>query len=273
MGARTPNATERRGPDFVGIGVQKSATSWLADAIDQHPACWVPRKELNFFTREFPRGWDWYESHFEGRGDRVAGEFTVSTMLSPRSDALRKEKYPGRSLRHVLMPWRRAPDPVRELSRRYPDVRVLALFRDPADRAWSAYWYWHNRRVGRGRAVAPFKRMFADDGRWIRTHGCYATHLARWRAAFPDLGVFLQDDVRADAGALVAAVYRFLGVDEAFRPELEREVNVGRRPPLPPDVRAWLVDEYRDEIERFAEMIGRDLSAWLAPRAEEARVR
>jgi len=35
-------------------------------------------------------------------------------------------------------------------------------------------------------------------------------------------------------------------------------------PPFPPEKRRQLLDVYRDDIKATAELIGRDLSAWLA---------
>ncbi len=62
------------------------------------------------------------------------------------------------------------------------------------------------------------------------------------------------------------SVYRFIGVDETFIPgDYERKVNktAYKNNPIPPEIRRMLVDFYRDQIERFQEMTGRDLSGWL----------
>ena len=59
------------------------------------------------------------------------------------------------------------------------------------------------------------------------------------------------------------AIYRFVGVDEGFDPELSRRVNVGDYRSMPESVRALLLETYRDQILRFQEMTGRDLSHWL----------
>ena len=43
--------------DFLGIGVQKAASSWLHENLRNHPEIWVPpRKELHYFDRlpEYP---------------------------------------------------------------------------------------------------------------------------------------------------------------------------------------------------------------------------
>jgi hypothetical protein len=59
---RLADLVSRRGPDFIGIGAQRSGTSWMHACVYDHPQICMPRKETNFFTleqllqRELP-GW------------------------------------------------------------------------------------------------------------------------------------------------------------------------------------------------------------------------
>jgi hypothetical protein len=53
-------------------------------------------------------------------------------------------------------------------------------------------------------------------------------------------------------------------VDDTFVPEgYERKVNKTDYSPMPPEIRTMLVEYYRDQIIRLADMTGRDLSHWL----------
>lgn len=259
-----------RGPDFVGVGVQKSGTTWVADVLQQHPGVLMRKKEISFFVRYFHKGYGWYERFFEGKEGRLAGELSVNYIYSPRPDSTHREFYPHWNPRRRLYFWRRSPSARDELAERYPGVRVFAVFRNPIERAWSHYWYWRRRRERNRKPILPFERMFADDGRWIRTQGHYADLLARWRERFSDLGVFFYDDIRQDPKALAREVYRFVGLNDDFEPELARRVNPGRYEPLPDTARALLVETYREQIERFAEMTGRNLAHWLEPERSDA---
>ena len=254
-----------RGPDFVGVGVQKSGTTWLADVLAQHPGVLLRRKEISFFVRYYHRGWGWYESFFADKQGRRAGELSVNHWYSPRADMARREFYPAFNPRRRLYFWRRYPSARDELAAHYPGLRVFGVFRNPVERAWSHYSMWRLRRERNGKRVVPFERMFADDGRWIRTQGLYAHWLGHWRERFPDFGVFLYDDIAADPQALARELYRFVGVDADFAPVLTRRVNEGRaKEPMPDAVAALLRDAYRDEVLRFQALIGRDLSRWLS---------
>jgi hypothetical protein len=261
------------GPDFVGVGVQKSGTSWVGDILAQHPQVLIRKKELNFFVHHFHRGYRWYEDWFREKGDGIAGEISVNYLLTPRPDFTRKEFYPNWNPRRKILFWRKNPSARDELRRRYPRVRVFAVFRNPVDRAWSHYWYWRNRKERLGKRTVPFEKMFEDDGRWIRTQGNYADLLAHWREAFPRMGVFFYEDIRKDPARLARDVYRFVGADDSHEPELRNVVNKGSYNPMPGAIRKDLIEAYRDQIERLSGMTGRNLEPWLAPAAAEAENR
>jgi hypothetical protein len=267
--AAAPGARREVGPDFVGVGVQRAGSTWVSHVLRQHPQVWMQRKEISFFTRHYHRGWDWYEGHFADRRGRAAGEFSVNYFYAPRPDSTRREFYPWWNPRRKLQFWRRLPSPRDALAQRYPGLRVFVVLRNPVDRAWSHYWYWRARRTRPRRRLvpkrlAPFERMFRDDGRWIATQGCYADHLAHWRQAFPDLGVFFYDDLRERPAELARALYRFVGVDPGFVPKTDERINARSYEPMPGELRRQLTLHYREQVERLQRMVGRDLSAWLS---------
>lgn len=252
------------GPDFVGVGVQKCGSSWLGDILSQHPQVFfASEKELDFFTRRFHRGYGWYNGIFREKNGRVAGELSVNYMYTPRPDSTHKEFYPHWNPRRALQFWRRMPAARDELKAHYPDLKVFAIFRNPADRAWSHYWMWRNRKTKIGKRIESFEQMFRDDGRWIRLQGNYADLLATWREAFPGMQAFFYDDIVGDPRRLARAVFEFVGVDPHFEPVLTKRVNPGRYEPMPRETRAMLVDAYREQIQRLAALTGRDLSPWL----------
>ena len=264
MNTSSTRSPRPEGPDFVGVGVQKGGTTWLGEILAQHPQVLMSKKEINFFVRYFHKGYSWYHHWFQNKNGRLAGEFTQSYIISPRPDPAHREFYPNWNPKRTILFWRKQPSARDELKDRYPGVRVFAMFRDPADRAWSAYWYWRRRKERIGKRYVSFEKMWADDGRWIRTRGLYADQLAYWREALPDFGAFFYDDIKTDPVGLAQAVFRFIGVDDTFVPlDYERKVNKTDYNPMPPEVRRMMVDCYREQIVRFAEMTGRDLSPWL----------
>ncbi len=84
--------------DFVGIGAQRSATTWLAECLREHPEiCLAHPKELEFFNGpRFSHGLAWYKKHFNfKKGNKIRGEFT-STYIYSRETAERiKNAFPS----------------------------------------------------------------------------------------------------------------------------------------------------------------------------------
>ena len=251
------------GPDFVGIGVQKSGTTWVGEVLEQHPSVLMRKKEISFFIHHFHRGYDWYHEWFRDKQGRVAGEISVNYIYAPREDSTHREFYPKWNPRRRLQFFRKQPSPRDELASRYPGLRVFAVFRNPVDRAWSHYWWWRGRRERNGKRVVPFEKMFEDDGRWIRSQGFYADLLAHWREKFPDLTVFLHDDIKAQPERVAAEAYRLVGVDDSLQPDLTRKPHLQKYEPMSASTRELVRETYREQIERFAEMTDRDLTHWL----------
>ena len=111
-------------PTFLVIGAQRAGTSLLHQILLGHPEVYVPRerKEVHYFDRYFERGVAWYEGYFPAadaaRSYRAIGEITP--------DYLATEEAPARI--HALL----------------PACRLIAILRNPVDRAYS--WYQHARR-------------------------------------------------------------------------------------------------------------------------------
>jgi hypothetical protein len=68
--------------NFIGIGAQKSGTSWAYTCLYDHPEVCAPIKEIHFFSRpRFSQGKEWYERHFGSCGEgKLRGEFSTSYL-------------------------------------------------------------------------------------------------------------------------------------------------------------------------------------------------
>jgi hypothetical protein len=54
---------------MVGVGPQRTGTTWLYECLREHPQLCFPAgvKETSFFGERFSKGWPWYEAHFQHR--------------------------------------------------------------------------------------------------------------------------------------------------------------------------------------------------------------
>jgi hypothetical protein len=122
-----------------------------------------------------------------------------------------------------------------------PKARLLAVLRNPVDRAYSHYWH----RRARGRETLAFADAVAAEGGRLEKgdwrdradfsyldRGRYASQLERAARHYPRdaMLVLLFEDLRDDPAAAFSRVCRFLDVDAGLVPDLVgRTVNEFQR--------------------------------------------
>jgi hypothetical protein len=244
-------------PDFLVLGAQKAGTTALYAYLRRHPQITGPSwKEVSYFDRHYARGEGWYRGNFPNlartRG-KLVGEASPSYLFHPL-----------------------APERVRTL---VPGVRLVALVRNPVDRALSHYH--HEVALGRERLSfeealdAEEERLRGEEERlrsdpryfsrewWSHTYqarGRYAEQLERWLAVFPreQLLIVPSEDLGADPEAAHGTVLDFLGASphrlESYPRVYEREYE-----PMKPETRERLATEFREPNRRLYELLGRDL--------------
>jgi hypothetical protein len=229
-------------PDFLGIGAQKSGTTWLHAQLSTHPALLLPEeKEVHYFDWKFHRPLVEYGRHFLHAGDRVAGEIT-----------------PG----YAILP----DDRIRFVARIMPRLRILYLMRDPVERAWSQV-------VMNEIELGGAEPSAIDDDGWIRRlrehrvrrRGDHLAVIDAWRRHVPEERMFLGffEDIGGDPAGLLASVHRFLGV-EARPPAETGVVRRGVRIEMPERVREGLVEMLEPELRAMADRFGDPCRRWLA---------
>lgn len=195
-------------PNFLIIGAQKAATTWLAENIAEHPDVFIaPAKEIYYFNHRFHQGTDWYERHFaEWDGESAIGEATPGYL--PHSNA------PSRIAETLDQP------------------RLIALLRQPIDRAFSAYW--HHVRSSRIDPSTSFVACLetGDDDFELLERGAYVSQLERYFSQFgrDRMLIMLYDQLFTDSASTCTTVFDFLHVDPTFVPSALGEAkNVGGR--------------------------------------------
>jgi Sulfotransferase domain len=297
--ARSDNARRVIGrakilPSFLVIGAQRAGTTSLFDLLLRHPDLFGPvrsrgeltwaRKEIHFFDERFLLGENWYRSFFPlaltrrraraRGGDVVAGEATPYYIF------------------HPLVAERVAVT--------IPDVRLIAILRDPVERAYSHYQMM--RRSSREdlsfeeALAAESERLASEDELEAGTtrfrigtgerrkhyhhrhhsyfaRGLYAEQLERWLAHFQreQLLVLTVEDLSADGPETIRRVLDFLGVRQV---ELTapRVANRASYEPMPRATRAELEQRYAEPNERLERLLGRTLE-WGPRRPTTTRSR
>lgn len=198
-------------PDFVVIGAQKSASTFLQDQMAQHPDIEIAEGEVRVFEDPFysPEAVAGLGSLFHDPGARVRG--------IKRPDYLGHPEVPARLRQYV------------------PDARLLLVIREPVARAVSAFYHY----VRHGFVpLMPLDEAFEAflEGSLVSTHprsaevldyGLYGKHLQRYLEHFPreHIAVFEQKSLTGNPQASLRRAFELVGVDPAFVPDSTTSVS------------------------------------------------
>lgn len=247
--------------DFVGIGAQKCATTWLFRQLSRHPQV------------AFPAG---KESHYWDRAPRPDADGWLRVLHTPTrtTDDGRRLAVGEITPAYAILP----TESIKAIRLRCPEIRLFISLRNPIERAWSAALMALARSY-----MAPQEasdQWFLDHFRSSasRSRGDYASCIERWWSEFPreQLLIILTEDIAARPGAVLAGLAAHLAIDEAdflripdaelreiVRPALGPAAASLAPEPLRPSLAAPLVDMYAGSIARLACLVDRDLSHWL----------
>lgn len=215
---RAVTSQVRMMPDFLVIGVHRGGTSAFYYHLTEHPdIAAATTKEINYFDKHFHKGTLWYRTHFPTLARKRYIEMKGGRLLT------------GEASPHYLL----HPRAAERVARIVPHARLIALLRNPIDRAYSHY----RRYLHLGWETLPFAEVSAceeqrlrqafaegaavgDDPRDIvgRTsylaRGIYADQLQRWMRLIPreQLLVLRSEDFYADPPHVLKQALAFLDV-------------------------------------------------------------
>jgi hypothetical protein len=295
-------------PNFLIIGPAKSATTSLYHYLGQHPEIYIsPVKEPRFFAYEGER------PAFAGPGDDFVAKSSIIDIDSYRAlfDGVKGEVAIGEaSPNYLYVP--KAPERIRQ---HIPDAKLIAILRNPVERAYSNFM--HNIRDG-VEPIADFAQALREEPirirnnwapRWhYRNQGFYSAQLIRYFERFErnQVKILLYDEFGANTRGIMRELFCFLGVDENFAPNVSTRYNMSGipqnhmvnnilkqqqrlqrfskrfipeklrrialnirnnnlvKPTLSAEIRAGLMDDYKEDIRQLEQLIERDLSGWMA---------
>jgi len=250
-------------PTFLIVGGQRCGTTTLFKALVQHPAVLPPtlRKGVHYFDIANDRDLSWYRGHFPA--ERAVAKVAEQTGATPQI---------GESSPYYL--WHPAA-PAR-IAAALPGVSVLAVLRDPVERAYSA---WAHERA-RGYETETFEsaleleaerladqeqhllaegnpRSFAHQHQAYVRRGQYVDQLERMAASVGHDRMLVLDsqDFWSSPDQYWPQVTAFLGLPDATV-AFEKH-NARSRSPMPDELRSRLERHFAPFDERLAKWWGR----------------
>jgi hypothetical protein len=262
---RKLTAGSRLLPDFIIISVERGGSTSLYRYITTHP-CVEPafRKEVHYFDLNFSQGPAWYRAHFPTR-------WRAAWLSARKGHRLLTGEASPYYLYHPHVPVR--------ISKTLPEVRLIALVRNPVERAYSHYQL--NRRQGKEplsfeeaidseeeRLRGEYERLARDETYYSDNHykfgylarGVYVDRLKRWREHFPAdrLLVVASEELYERPRDTLAQVNQFLGLPE-WQPAQFKPYNQKPYSEINAKTRHKLLDYFEPHNRRLYEFLGRDL--------------
>jgi hypothetical protein len=268
LGAVT--AGRRQLPSFVLVGAQRAGTTSLFRALMSHPLIHSANyyKGVNYFDVNYYRDFSWYQGHFP------TTSYLRSRVRSSAGEPITFEAS-GYYLFH--------PAAAERMAQHLPDVRIVAMLRDPVERAFSAYKH----ELARGFETESFERalelederlhgqaerMLADPGYRSFEHrhhgyvhrGHYAEQLTRMRKHFPADRIHVLDSESffEEPETTYGALLDFLELPQAFPDSFDRW-NARPSSPMDESTRTRLREHFLPHDRALADMLGRE-PAWTS---------
>jgi hypothetical protein len=256
--------------DFIIIGAQKGGTTSLWQYLRHHPAITMPAlKEAPFFSTEW------------ARKPGALNTFIGNQFADPSDGALLGKATPdymkgaeGADVEEIA----------RRIAARLPSIKLIALLRDPIDRAVSHYRMSLRRGYEQRSLDQAAQVLLAEsrlvEGRRMATEtnsyfaqGEYGRVLRTYRSYFSaeQLHVEQTSDMERDPAGTLDRVLGFLGLEGGFRPgNLAIRYHRGGATRIDAEREAWLFEFLGENVwpllgsdaARITQMFGHFYEVW-----------
>ena len=200
-------------PDFIIIGAGKCGTTSLHNYLNQHPQVYIcPQKETFFFTDDLTR-----------QKNRVWG--AVGDLAAYQ--ALFEAAPPHKTRGEISTVYYAYPPSAQSIYSLIPEVKIIAILRDPANRAFSDY----QMHVQSGSENRDFDSLITANNRYVRL-GFYYSHLLPFFETCPatNIKILLFEDFRKNPANFLQELFNFIQVDPTFIPDMEVKAREGGLP-------------------------------------------
>ncbi len=211
-------------PNFLIIGVQKAGTTSVYNYLKQHPQVYMSKiKEPNFLARDPQRT-------VPPRPTRSAHQTRIDTFekYCDLFQEVTDQIAIGEASANYLVNYRIVTE---QIKRYIPHAKLIAILRDPAERAYSDYLMKIRDAIGKSRPLSwqiVHKGKKSDNLR----KGFYYEHLSYFYEHFDrqQIQVLWYEDLKKNPLEFMQKIYEFIGVEVTFQPDTSRQAQVAQLP-------------------------------------------
>lgn len=252
-------------PDFLIIGTMKGGTTSLYNYLVQHPNVLpAAKKEVHFFDWDFQKGIEHYRS-----------QFPTSIYKNMLQLFYRRAFICGEASPYYFF----HPHVARRVAHTIPMVKLIAILRNPVDRAYSHYWYWKRANIEHlsfedalksepERLRGEREKMLADETYDSYNYGYYS-YLARgryieqlelWGSYFSreQFLILSSEELYANPSKTIGRVADFLNL-ACWNLKKYSAHNSGKYSKMAPETREYLQSYFAPFNKRLYEHLGYDL--------------
>jgi len=202
-------------PDFLIVGAARSGTTSLFYSLDKHPDIFFPKnKEPFFFSFMDERPSDMmdknFKKHLKWRRDDYIKIFSKA----------KKNQILGEGSTSYLYTYKKTIKNIKELYKdNYKNIKIIAILRNPVNRAFSHYLYFVRRGIERldfQQAIKPeiiqerLKKNISYD---YIGYGFYYKQVRAFKKEFPRMKIILFDEFIKNNN-IMKEIFDFLEVEE-----------------------------------------------------------
>lgn len=200
--------------DFLIIGAQKSASTYVHKCLEEHPEVTMPNGEVTVFE----------DPDYQSNGPDLLKDMYKSNYASQIKKGIKRPDYLAKK------------ECAQRIFAHSPKAKLIITLRNPLDRAISAYF--HYMRMGL-LTIKPLNVGMESilkgenqepKGMDVISYGFYYEQIQNYLYYFDrnQILILFDDEIRLDPLSSMRKVYRFLEIDEFYSPKnINSKANIG----------------------------------------------
>lgn len=274
-------------PDFLCVGAQKAATTWLYYVMRRVPGIFLPKiKEIHYFNDLYTPSADQFGHEHRARKVLNSRKFYLNKNSRSEHDRSALAQLDHIGLDQINDEWYKGifdfahnNDICGEICPSYmtiptravrhalsinPNLRVIIIVRDPLDRAWSQM----RMRMGRGFLNFDLDRILdgkipLDD---YLNYSDYKSSIRRWESmcGHNRLKLLRYEGIRENPQGVLDEILEFVGLPGApTQGDLSKKVFLGEPMDMPAELRSKLLGLLEPQYEFLRTLFPEDVENWL----------